>query len=81
MIAVLAKPTLEVLRSLFVGAVQVAALHPTSHEGSVRIFDDQVSFFFRQGRLLLHHFFPAANRFIVFVALIRGCHNVAITYD
>ena len=78
---VLAKSALEELLSLFVGAVQVATLHTASHQGSVRIFDDQVSFFFRQSRLLLHHFFPAANRFIVFVALIRGCHNIAITYD
>ena len=43
----MAKPTLEVMRRLFVGAVQVATLHPTCHQGSVRIFDDQVGFTFR----------------------------------
>jgi len=57
MIAVLAKPTLEVLRSLFVGAVQVATLHPACHQSSIGIFDDQVCFIFREGRLLFHHFF------------------------
>ena len=81
MIAVLAKPALEVLRSLFVGAVQIATLHPACHQGSVCILDDQVCFISREGRVLFHHFFPAANRFIVLVALIRGCHYLTVTYD
>jgi hypothetical protein len=42
MIAVLSNPTLEVLRRLFVGAVQVATLHPACHQGSIRIFDNFV---------------------------------------
>lgn len=53
MIVELAQPTLEVLRRLFVGAVQVATLHPSCHQGSVRIFEDQVCFTFREGRLLI----------------------------
>lgn len=78
---VISKPACEVACGFWVGAVEVAAFHPASHQGSISVLDDQVGCLSSPVGLFLHHLLPTSNGLVVFISFQWFGNHVTITHD